>query len=545
MASILLLEDDDLLRDNLVDLLSQYQHTVSQASSAEEAVALARKQPFHLLLSDVRVAGDRDGVSALEEVQRLQPNIRSIIMTGYADRDVPLRAARLKADDYIFKPFKLQQMIASVKSVLERETPFRSVFQRMVQAPQQAHQKAMRWLYDSHFQKLNETRENCVKQFFLLLRSKHYNEDHAYRLFAHWEGLELTYLKLSEPKLCGELTEAYRKFEEFLLKGELPQTRASSVSRAQFVELQSRIQAGKVDWLHLLKAFALLHSDEVRRESLENHCIAHWLWSQSQDGEDPLLGLKVGDYTLKSRRSGEASGIRLYEAVREGGASGVTLILAVPEEEAASPLVQSELEMERARFLTQALQHVFLLYRSQALSLLAQLPPGGSSPQQAWNWLRPVFLQVEGYHQQGLYSGYFALQDIDCLPGQPCRLANFSDRGYREQHRNLNQGGGLVMNFFSAPEVDEIPLPTAASDQAVLGRILFEVIFAGYPKPETRLHLRFLGTPQANEHFRPYIARLEPLARAFYRLCHQDPGQRFPNLREAIQTLDQLLGTPS
>jgi len=127
---------------------------------------------------------------------------------------------------------------------------------------------------------------------------------------------------------------------------------------------------------------------------------------------------------------------------------------------------------------------------------------------------------VADFHREGKYSGAFSLSDVKCLPGEPCQLSHFSDRAYRQQHQRLHQGGPIPVELYSAPEIHAQPEPSAASDHAVLGRLLLEVVLgSSYPDPTTRMHLGFLGNPQANEHLRPRVARLAPLAQAFCRLC--------------------------
>lgn len=54
-------------------------------------------------------------------MKAIQPRILTIIMTGYADLDVPIRAARVHADDYLLKPFALSSFLQSIRSVLEWE----------------------------------------------------------------------------------------------------------------------------------------------------------------------------------------------------------------------------------------------------------------------------------------------------------------------------------------------------------------------------------------------------------------------------------------
>ena len=530
MASLLLIEDDLGFASTLIDLLEHQGHRVVQASNAAAALELARKNAFHLVLTDVRIAGDTDGVSALESIQTLQPKIRSIIMTGYADKEVPVRAARLHADDYLHKPFKLKALVHSVQAVLGRETPFRSLFERVAQVPGQV----LRWAFDARLQQLNDLRLDCGKQFFLLLRSNHLDQTSAYHVFCAWEKLELDYLKATTPAHWSLLTKAYGDFK---LEMSRPQARSSTTTPAKlFEQLLDKILSGRVEWVHLLRAVQLLHFPEARRENVETYCTYHWLWSQPVTEEDVFLGQTIAGYKLKNLRSP-----RLYEAASLANPGQGDLVLVLSEGPEAVSLIGQEHSSGRATLLETSQDHHFLLYRGQALSLRMSLPPEGVSPERAWQLLRPVFYQVDAFHQQGKYSGYFSLRDIDNIPGEPCRLNAFSDRAYLHQHQSMGKAGALNLALYSAPEVYQQPIPTAASDQAVLGRILFEVICGGeYPDPETRIKLRYLGSDMANQHFRQFIPRLEPLARPFYRLCHSDPAQRYASLREAILAIEAI-----
>lgn len=540
MAAILVIEDDINLQSTLVDLLSSEHAPVEAASNAEEAVEKARKIPFHLLITDVRMAGKHDGVSALESIQAIQPKIRSIIMTGYADQDVPLRAARLHADDYLLKPFRLNALLESVRSTLQKESPVPRWFDRVLAAPSGAAQKALRLLYDGQLQLLNRVREQCLQRFFVLVRSQRLEPRTAYLSFCRWEQLELEYLRDSGPQNWKKLTQAYEALAESWLEG--GGSASKTMSMGMFEQLYSKVAAGKIDLLQLTQAVNLLHDPELRKESVQSYCTYHWLWSEAASGDDPFLGLKIESYTLKQQRHSPNSQVRLYEARHASRPQSGDTIMCLPLSPEAQALIQLELESDRARLLHTGMGHYFLLYPGHSLSLRYRLPPDGLSPLQAWKLLRPVFVQVTKYHEQGIYSGNFSLKDVDALPGQPCQLSHFNDRAYIALHQQMAQQRLRVNEFSCAPEIGIQPRPTAASDQAVLGRLLFEVIFGGsYPDPTTRLHMLYLGQPEANQHFRPYVARLEPLAQVFYRLCHCQPQQRYPSLAEAIQVIDSLL----
>lgn len=116
--SILVVEDDQLMLAALEILLEDEGYQVTTASSGLDAIELAKKQQFDLVISDVQMA-EMDGIETLTNVKQAQPSTRSIVITGYASPDVPIQAIKMGVDDYILKPFDDRQFVASVKRCLE------------------------------------------------------------------------------------------------------------------------------------------------------------------------------------------------------------------------------------------------------------------------------------------------------------------------------------------------------------------------------------------------------------------------------------------
>ncbi|ODT75352.1 hypothetical protein ABS71_04520 [bacterium SCN 62-11] len=540
MAKILIVEDALLFRQTLETLLEQFSHSIQGAESADEALAQVKAQPFDLLLTDVRIAGEVDGVEAMGRIRKLQPQIRSIIMTGYSDVDAPVRAAGLQADDYLLKPFKLQMLIQSVETVLAQEARPPKILSRLTSAPGQAASKALRWFYDAHLHQLEEQREQAMRQFYLLIRSKRLNLANALAFFTAWEAIELDFLKNGSPQRWAQLVQDYHRWGKQLLELQPTGCRPSeSITAPAFELLYARIQSGVLQVQHLLKGVHLLHFPEARKQSVEDFCTYNWLWGEGSDQGDPFLGISVKGYKLVRQRSGGNSAVRLYDAEAETLPQEGDRILCLPAAPEFESMLTSEIQSQRARLLQTLREHHFLFYSSFAMSLRAKLPGEGLNPRAAWQLLRPVFLQVAEFHREGKVSGSFSLRDIDWPPGAPCTLNNFSDAGYRDAHLQLQKSHSQLSEFSSAPEVLHQPAPTPASDQAVLGSLLFEVIFGGkYPDYSLRAHLRMLGNPESNRAFAPYMERLKPIAMIFYKLAHAEPAQRYPDLTAAIEAMD-------
>lgn len=525
VARILLLNDDLSFGNAMTELLERHGYQVHQATSRDEAIELAQRQPFELALVDAGPEGVN--LEALEPLKSLHPCLSSIVMTGSMDEELPVRAAQLGADDFLLQPFGLKVLLQAVQALIEQGTPFRTVFERVDQL-------VTRPSFDARLQKLNELRLNCLKHIFLLLRHPHYDAEAAYHLYCLWERLEIDYIGASSSVDWSKLGLAYLEFQEQLQQSNLPECNSSQTSPEVFARLRQRILKGQIERVHLLRAVQLSQKPEARRESLEAYVLHQWLWDQAESNESSWVGLTVGEYHLRNQRWPH-----LYEASSPARPDFGDLILCLPHTPETEELVHKELEWQRARLLETREGRHLLLYPGEYHSLGNKLPPEGVTPERAWQLLRPVFYQVLKNHQEGKFSGYFCLRDIEWAPDQPCRLTRLRDHEYSLQHQTLGKAGHLNLALCSAPEVAQKAVPDAASDQAVLGRILFEVILGGhYPDAETQIQLRYLGSESATDHFRPFIPRLHPLARPFYCLSHSDPQQRYPSLQHAIQAIE-------
>lgn len=114
---ILVVDDDRPFADSLVEALEDLGYAEPRACySAIEALNHVAEHPVDLVISDVRMAG-MDGLGLLAELQRTRPEIRSIVITGYADADAPGRAVAARTEDYLYKPFSVEQLHASIKSL--------------------------------------------------------------------------------------------------------------------------------------------------------------------------------------------------------------------------------------------------------------------------------------------------------------------------------------------------------------------------------------------------------------------------------------------
>jgi two-component system, cell cycle sensor histidine kinase and response regulator CckA len=119
--TLLLVEDEPMIREILSFALERYGYHVLIAKDGEDAERIADEYaaPIHIVLSDV-VMPRRDGVSLCHEMRRWFPGIGVLLMSGYPDGEV---AALALEDDHAFfirKPFGIEQLVAAVRAALDR-----------------------------------------------------------------------------------------------------------------------------------------------------------------------------------------------------------------------------------------------------------------------------------------------------------------------------------------------------------------------------------------------------------------------------------------
>ena len=127
-ASILVVEDEQKIRTALTDFLEFHDFKVAQAADGLEAERAVATRQFDLILLDLmlpKISGEQ--LCAQWRRDGLQTPI--IILTAKGQEKEKVSGLNLGADDYITKPFSLQELLARIEAVLRRTDPARSVGQ--------------------------------------------------------------------------------------------------------------------------------------------------------------------------------------------------------------------------------------------------------------------------------------------------------------------------------------------------------------------------------------------------------------------------------
>lgn len=141
MTTVLIADDEDLMRAGLTELLSSDPtiEVVGDASTGREAIRHAEELRPEVVLMDVRMP-DLDGIAATTELTRATPSSKVLILTTFEDEDYIFRSLRAGASGFLLKRTRPEELIAAVHTIaagdgLLSPSVTRRVISRMAQQP--------------------------------------------------------------------------------------------------------------------------------------------------------------------------------------------------------------------------------------------------------------------------------------------------------------------------------------------------------------------------------------------------------------------------
>jgi DNA-binding NtrC family response regulator len=117
---ILLVDDEERFRANLLKMLVAQGLTVSATASGAEALAELKLQPYDVVVLDIRMPG-MDGLSTLAEIKKIAPFVEVIILSGHASMDAAMQINRLGGYDYLMKPCPLDELLLKIEAAFEKK----------------------------------------------------------------------------------------------------------------------------------------------------------------------------------------------------------------------------------------------------------------------------------------------------------------------------------------------------------------------------------------------------------------------------------------
>ena len=119
-ARILVVDDEEVIRMLLTDVLGDDGHHVESVPSGEDAVVRLKDYVCDIVITDLMMPGI-NGVKVLQAVKETNPDIEVVVMTGYATLDTAIECMKLGAADYLHKPLNIDEIRITVTRLLEKK----------------------------------------------------------------------------------------------------------------------------------------------------------------------------------------------------------------------------------------------------------------------------------------------------------------------------------------------------------------------------------------------------------------------------------------
>jgi CheY-like chemotaxis protein len=117
-ATILLVDDDEVLRQTLAAVLQQYGYDVTTAGSVPEALKLITAGSYDVLLSDLHMPGRGDGLTVVSAMRHANPKAVTILLSAFPEMDAAAQAILLQTDQILVKPMNIPALIEAIEQRL-------------------------------------------------------------------------------------------------------------------------------------------------------------------------------------------------------------------------------------------------------------------------------------------------------------------------------------------------------------------------------------------------------------------------------------------
>jgi two-component system, NtrC family, response regulator PilR len=121
MSKLLIVDDEQSYRQLLTLVFEGDGHQIRTAMNGREALEMLEAEPAEVIITDVRMP-DMDGIELLRHVREFHPDTGFVLMTAFATVDTAREAFKLGADDFIQKPFDVEELKIIVKKAFERQS---------------------------------------------------------------------------------------------------------------------------------------------------------------------------------------------------------------------------------------------------------------------------------------------------------------------------------------------------------------------------------------------------------------------------------------
>lgn len=122
MLNVLILDDEDIIRTEVNEFLTNVGYSVYEADRPSRAMELLQQHEIDIMILDIKLP-EKDGVEVLQDVKQLHPATEVIMITGHGDSDTVLQCMKRGAFDFFHKPIRLLE----IRTAIERTERFLSL----------------------------------------------------------------------------------------------------------------------------------------------------------------------------------------------------------------------------------------------------------------------------------------------------------------------------------------------------------------------------------------------------------------------------------
>lgn len=117
MIRVLIVDDEDIARMSLADILDLEGYDIRTASNGQEAVDIINKEPPDVVVLDLKMPG-LSGIQVLERIEDKLNDVKVIVLTAHGSMDSAIQALRFRVHDYLLKPVEPQQLVDCIEGAM-------------------------------------------------------------------------------------------------------------------------------------------------------------------------------------------------------------------------------------------------------------------------------------------------------------------------------------------------------------------------------------------------------------------------------------------
>jgi len=117
---VLIVDDEPDFLETVLKRLKRRKIDATGVSSGKEALDLLERQPFDVVILDVRMPG-MDGIETLKEMKKRRPLMEVIMLTGHASVEAGMQGMQLGAFDFVMKPADIDELLEKIRQAHERK----------------------------------------------------------------------------------------------------------------------------------------------------------------------------------------------------------------------------------------------------------------------------------------------------------------------------------------------------------------------------------------------------------------------------------------